>query len=360
MKVCIIGNSLTSLTLAKALVNKEIFVDIFYKNKNINVDKTRTIGISKSNINFFNNNISNINKILWPIKKIKIYSENSGDNELIGFEEQNSNLFSIINNFKIYSQLNSELNKIKYYKAKKDIPLKKLIKIGYDLIINCDPNHSITKKFFSKKFQKRYDSFAFTTIIDHKKLASNNTAIQIFTKKGPMAFLPVSNNKTSIVYSMRTKNDEHNLDIKKLINKFNSNFEIKKINKISKFELESFNLRKYYKLNILAFGDLLHKLHPLAGQGFNMSVRDIKKLLDLIDKKIKLGLALDQSVCIEFQKKTKSENFVFSEGIDFIYEYFNSENKIKNDFIDTSIKYIGKNKYINNYFKKIADKGFQI
>ena len=54
MKVCIIGNNLTSLTLAKALVNKEIFVDIFYKHENINLDKTRTIGLSKSNINFFN------------------------------------------------------------------------------------------------------------------------------------------------------------------------------------------------------------------------------------------------------------------------------------------------------------------
>ena len=52
MKICIIGNSLTSLTLAKALVKKEIFVDIFYKNKNTYFDKTRTIGISKSNINF--------------------------------------------------------------------------------------------------------------------------------------------------------------------------------------------------------------------------------------------------------------------------------------------------------------------
>ena len=28
----------------------------------------------------------------------------------------------------------------------------------------------------------------------------------------------------------------------------------------------------YYKDNILAFGDLLHKVHPLAGQGFNMSI----------------------------------------------------------------------------------------
>ena len=357
MKVCIIGNSLTSLTLAKALVNKEIFVDIFYKNKNINLDKTRTIGISKSNINFFNNKISNINKILWPIKKIRIFSENSGEKELIGFEEQNSHLFSIMNNYKIYSQLKSELYKIKYYKAKKDIPLKKLLKLGYDLIINCDSNHLITKKFFSKKFEKKYDSFAFTTTIDHVKLTSNNTATQIFTKKGPMAFLPISNYKTSVVYSMRIKSGEKNLDIEKLIEKFNSNFEIKRINKISKFKLKSFNLREYYKSNILAFGDLLHKLHPLAGQGFNMTVRDIKKLLDIINNKIELGLALDQSVCIEFQNKTKSENFVFSEGIDLIYEYFNSENKIKNNLIDTSIKYIGKNKYINDYFKKIADVG---
>ena len=72
MKVCIIGNNLTSLALAKALINKEIFVDIFYMNKKLNIDKTRTIGISQSNIDYFNKNLSNINKILWPIKKIYI------------------------------------------------------------------------------------------------------------------------------------------------------------------------------------------------------------------------------------------------------------------------------------------------
>jgi len=359
MKICIIGNSLTSLTLAKALVKKEIFVDIFYKNKNTYLDKTRTIGISKSNINFFINNISKINKILWPIKKIKIFSENSEDDELIAFEDQNNYLFSIMNNHQIYNQLNSELNKIKYYKAKKDIPFKNLINLGYDLIINCDPNHLITKKFFSKKFEKKYNSTAFTTIINHKKISSNNIATQIFTKRGPIAFLPISNDKTSIVYSMRIKAGEKNLDVDKLIRKFNPNFKIVKINKISKFKLNSLNLRNYYKSNILAFGDLLHKLHPLAGQGFNMSVRDIKNLLDVIDKKIELGLPLDESVCIEFQNITRSENFIFSEGIDFIYEYFNSKNKIKNNLIDKSIRYIGKHKYLNNYFKKIADVGLQ-
>ena len=54
MKVCILGDGLTSLTLAKALVNKKIFVDlIVLKRKICLLNKTRTIGISKSNVEFF-------------------------------------------------------------------------------------------------------------------------------------------------------------------------------------------------------------------------------------------------------------------------------------------------------------------
>ncbi len=358
MKVCIIGNSLTSLALAKALINNDIFVDIFYTNKKLHYNKTRTLGLSKSNIDYFNEHISDISKILWPIKEIKIFSENSGHKEIIKFQDQNSNLFSIIQNHKIYSRLISELNKSKYFKLRKYTTLKNLNKFQYNLLINCDYNHEITKKFFSKKFEKKYDGFAYTTIINHKKLSSNNFATQVFTNKGPLAFLPMSNDKTSIVYSLKKINN--NIDIKKIISKFNFHYKIIGINEISKFKLKSLNLRSYHRGNILAFGDLLHKLHPLAGQGFNMSIRDIKNLLEIIDYKIKLGLPLDQSVCSEFEKKVRSENFIFSEGVDFIYECFNSENKIRNSFIDTTVKYIGKNKLINKFFKKVADTGLQI
>ena len=48
------------------------------------------------------------------------------------------------------------------------------------------------------------------------------------------------------------------------------------------------SMRSYYYKNILAFGDLLHKLHPLAGQGFNMSIRDINELSKIIKKKLVL------------------------------------------------------------------------
>ena len=60
MKVCILGNGLTSLTLAKALVNIGVSTDVFLSKNDKKNDKSRTLGISKSNIEFFNKNILNI------------------------------------------------------------------------------------------------------------------------------------------------------------------------------------------------------------------------------------------------------------------------------------------------------------
>ena len=80
----------------------------------------------------------------------------------------------------------------------------------------------------------------YTTIIDHKK-TTNNTATQIFTKKGPLAFLPVSNSQTSIVYSVNEIQNKF-LDIKELIKKYNFKYEIEKINKIETFKLKGLNL----------------------------------------------------------------------------------------------------------------------
>ena len=69
MRVCILGVGLSSYTLAKALVNQNIYVDIFPQKKKFLQDKSRTLGISKSNVEFFNNSIININEISWKLKK---------------------------------------------------------------------------------------------------------------------------------------------------------------------------------------------------------------------------------------------------------------------------------------------------
>ena len=357
MKVCIVGGGLVSLTLAKALVNLGIYVDIYLNKKSKNHSKTRTLGISKTNIDFFNKNILDISKLLWEINKIEIYSDNLKDEKIFNFENENTQLFSIIKNHELYECIISKLNNDKLFKIKKKIDYKNLFKKNYKLIINCEHNNIIVKKFFHKKINKDYDSYAHTSIIEHKKLINNNSAVQIFTEKGPLAFLPISENQTSVVYSVQ---GSKRIDLENLIKKYNKKYLITKINNFSSLKLMSTTLRSYHFNNILAFGDLLHKLHPLAGQGFNMSIRDTKVLLDLIKFKINHGLELDKSLCKEFENKTKHKNYLFSNGIDFVYEFFNFENKINNPIFTKSLQLLGKNKYANNFIKKFADNGIVI
>ena len=335
MRVCILGASLSSLTLAKALVNENIYVDLLAPKKKIVLDKSRTIGISKSNIEFFNKHITNVRKIIWKLKKIEIYSENFKDQKLIEFKNNSHELFSIIKNFKLYQCLKESLNKDFLFKK---INLKKKINLieKYDLVINTDLSNPITRKYFSKKIIKKYNSFAYTTTIKHQNI-KNNVALQIFTKKGPLAFLPISTSETSIVYSLDGITKMKNENINDLIYKFNKKYKIKKIEKCKSFELKSLNLRSYYYKNLLAFGDLLHRIHPLAGQGFNMTLRDIKILLEIIKTKRDMGLPIDSSVNSEFEKIIKHKNYLFSSGIDLINEFFNLERKTnRNELLGSS------------------------
>ena len=354
MNVCIIGDGLISITLAKALVNQGIYVDIF-ASQNVNkINKSRTLALSKANVDFFNENILNISNLLWEINKIEIYSENLKDEKILNFENDKKNLFCIVKNHELYRNLILSLKRCSFFKKKNIINLKTQ---KYDLIINCDRNSFFSKKYFYKKLVKDYNSYAHTTIINHKRLIGNNTASQIFTKKGPLAFLPISETKTSVVYSFK---GSKNIDLENFIKKYNNKYSINKIEKIFYFELKSSELKKYYYKNILAFGDLLHKLHPLAGQGFNMSIRDIKLLLNLIRLKIDNGLELDNSICVDFEKHARHKNYLFSQSIDFVYEFFNLERKIKNPILIKSVRFLGKNKYINKIFTKFADNGLMI
>jgi 2-octaprenyl-6-methoxyphenol hydroxylase len=356
MTVCILGNGLTALTLAKALVNNKINVDVLYSKKNYKISDTRTIGISKNNIDFFNSNIINIEEIIWNLKKIEIFSENLNKERLINFETNNDQLFSTLKNDKLYNLLEKNLLKNKSFKSK-FISKKNLSFLNeYELIINCDPSNLITNRYFNKKIIKKYNSYAYTTIITHDQIL-NDTAFQIFTKKGPLAFLPISNRQTSIVYSLYNSMNQKEKKIDQLIKDKNFRYKIKSIDKINSFELKSLNLRSYYHDNILAFGDLLHKVHPLAGQGFNMTIRDIKILLEIVKKKLDVGLSLDSSVNSEFQKKLRHKNFIFSNGVDLIHEFFNFERKMKTNFLSKSVKLIGNYPSINKMFTKIADRG---
>ena len=353
MNVCILGNGLTSLTLAKSLVNKGICVDIISDKKKDKINFNRTIGISKINLDFFNREILDINKLSWDINKIEIYSENLNYERILNFQNDNQKLFSVIRNHELMDHLSKKLKRDKLCKFKKNLINQNILKRGYDLIINCEYSNFITKKYFLKRITKKYNNIAYTTVIKHSEV-DNDKAIQIFTSKGPLAFLPISKFETSVVYSVK---GNQKINFKDLIRFYNRFYNILHINNFSQFELQMSNLRNYYHDNILAFGDLLHKIHPLAGQGFNMTLRDIKIFSEIIQKKINLGLPLNISVINEFEKKSKHINYIFSNGIDFIYEFFNFERKTKSKILSKTIKFFGSNSDLNKKFIKIADNG---
>ena len=60
---------------------------------------------------------------------------------------------------------------------------------------------------------------------------------------------------------------------------------------------------------------------------------------------------------LEFQKRLRHKNFIFSNSIDFIHELFNIERKMKTSFLSKSVKLISNYPSINKMLTKIADRG---
>ncbi len=360
MKICLIGKNLTNFVLAKNLSNKNLDVDILFESHKEKKLSQRTLAISKENFNFLSK-INNRMKIkVWPIKNIKVYSYKKNLKELLEFKKKDKENFflvkyiDILKNFEKVCKLNKNIKfkKFNYHLKSKQSFLEK----NYKLIINSDKKNN----FNYKKIEKNYNSTAYTGILDHKIKKKNNEAVQIFTKYGPLAFLPLSETKTSIVFSILNSFKINENQIFDLIKKYNFNYKINKINKFEKAHIKFFMPKSYLNKNTLFFGDILHSIHPLAGQGFNMTIRDIKILSSLIDEKTELGLELDNSLFHDFEKKTKHLNYTFGLGIDFIHEFFKIDNKTNNLLSNSIFSILGKNKLLKKYANLIADKGINI
>ena len=362
MTVCLIGKSLTTLVLSKIFINKGIDVDIYYSNnKNLNKlsrTNSRTIGLSNHSIDFLEDEKILQKKNCWDIKQINLYKDKSPD-IFLNFKSKKSSFFMTSYNY-LYKTLETKIKKNKLVKFKKNVNEKQILNLkkkNYEIIIITDTNNLFFKKFFGNHYKKNYNSTAFTAIINHKK-KTNNIAEQYFTKFGPLAFLPISNTQTSIVFSIFDQNlikDE--LKIVNLIKYYNKSYKIKNIGELMKFPIYLSLSRNYYHKNILSFGDALHRIHPLAGQGFNMTLRDAKILSELIKKNLDLGLNLS-SVLEKFEKERKNTNFLFGIGVDFLHEFFKLLNKYNLKSVNKFFEFTNKNIFIKKRIESFADKGF--
>ena len=347
MNICLLGNNLTNLVLANIFLKKKINVDIIsLASAPVLKNTIRTIAISSENYKFLKENIKNFKNLGWPTSMIKIYSERNRSSELFEFKNKNQNNFYLLKYIEFYNLLKK--NKFIKYVKYKNYSFETIKKRNYNLIINSEHNNLITKKFFFKKMERNYKSLAHTAIIDHKKI-NNKIAIQIFTSSGPLAFLPLSNFQTSIVFSNNSNKLINKKEFLEIINKYNHKYFVKKISNIESFSIKFSHLRNYVYKNILSFGDLIHKVHPLAGQGFNMTIRDIKSLSLILDENIKLGIDDGETIAQKFQEHNKHVNFMYGVGIDSINSFFKLDNKLKNNLSQPIFKILKGNKFLNNY-----------
>jgi len=376
-KICIIGGSLTGLATAICLSKLNCEIDLIMGDYKRNFQSTRTVAISESNIDFLSSlNISAyLKKEMWPCSIMKLYTEDQNNKFSKIFELNHDNksqkILYMIENSKIMKLMEHKIDQIKSITVirnktvseVRNTGLLKSVKIEnnnytYNLLVICTGNNSNLVKgiFNDQTIENSYKETSITTILKHNAL-KNNTARQIFLENGILALLPISNNRTSIVLSIKKEKNHKELDIKKKILFYVNNYLKKTIfeTKINYRDLNFLIRDKYYKDRILLLGDALHMIHPFVGQGFNMTIRDLSCLEKKLKKNINLGLDIGSlDILSEFSDEIKPRNFVFSVSTDLLKNSF-SYKKLRNEML----RIVNKNNFVKDIFFNIADKGLE-
>tara|TARA_B100001121_G_scaffold63294_1_gene55522 strand:- start:169 stop:1275 length:1107 start_codon:yes stop_codon:yes gene_type:complete len=362
-RICIVGDGLTGLMTAVVLSRiPGVDISLIAKKRRKNLDK-RTTAISNTNFKFIQENIFRLdNNLFWPSKNIELFYETSKERvNFLNLKETHSNLMYVFENDKIKSILLKEIIKNKIKITSREMKSLKDLK-NYDLAILCLGTKSNIYENLTKlkSIKKDYKEIAVTGYVKHN-FKSLNTS-QFFLKEGPLAILPFSKNYFSIVWSLNKKFYENNSKkIKELVeNKLLEIFETKKSITVSNIQSYPISLnlkRQYHQKNILILGEGLHSIHPVAGQGFNLVLRDIKKLKEVIKHYVGLGISIKNSYALsDFYNSRKPENTIMGLGVDITHNFF-KENKFLDPVKKTILKQVSKSEFLKSLSKRISDKG---
>ena len=365
-RICIVGDGLSGLMSAIAINQlPEIEVSLVAKKTSKNLDK-RTTAISDTNFKFVKENIAILNKkLFWPSNKIELFYETNKEKiNFLNLSDKNSNLMYVFENDKIKNILLKEIRKNKIKVIRKEIKNLNEFK-NYDLTILClGAQSKIYNKIIKEKsIKKDYKEIAVTGYVKHK--FKNLNTCQYFLKEGPLAILPFSKNCFSFVWSLKKNYYESN--IKKIENLIkNKILEILKtkqnisLNNIQSYPITLCLKKNYYNKNILILGEGLHTIHPVAGQGFNLVLRDIKKLKEIIMYYAGLGISIKNSYALsDFYNSRKPENIIMGLGVDSTHNFF-KQNKYLDPFKEIIVKNISNNNTLKKLSKIISNQGLSL
>lgn len=153
------------------------------------------------------------------------------------------------------------------------------------LLIGADGGQSSIRQLLNISQQVTdYGQTALVTTVT-STLAHKNTAFERFTSSGPLALLPIAHKQSSVVWTRSTE------AAKTLLQSSETDFLAQlqacfgyKLGKLSlsapvrSFPLSLIRAEKMIAERVVIIGNAVHQLHPVAGQGFNLGLRDVVQL----------------------------------------------------------------------------------
>ena len=384
--ILIVGAGLTGLMTAYALSDLKVNIIIidklnFLSEKNNNFDM-RTTAIAEGSKEFFKEIKiwSKIKKFSEPIKDIKVI-DRTIDRGLDFFnQKKNKNLGYIVRNIRIKNTILKLIKKNKNIKLLNNFNLKKIlykdnsilcdldkIKIQSKLLIAADGKNSRVRNLLKTPiYEKKYNQKALVVNFHHTK-NHNSVAYELFFNSGPLAILPMKKTKknfysSSVIWS-HNKDYINNLysSEKKLLSAVleeKINMYIGEINEI--VDVQSFNLsahlnNTFYENRVLYVGDAAHSIHPIAGQGWNVGVRDIKKCLEIIKQNMELGLDIGSlNICEQYHNQRFYDSYSLFQITDKLNAIFLNDSLFINKLRKRGFELINKKKFIKNFITNFA------
>jgi len=163
--------------------------------------------------------------------------------------------------------------------------------IQTSLIIAADGGNSKVRQLLNIDTKlKDYQQTAIISNVSPGK-PHNNIAYERFTEQGPIAILPMTENRCSLVLSIHSDSKDAILSMNDtdFIQYLESRFGFRtggftKTSARSAYPLSLMETKEHVRQRVVIIGNAAHTIHPIAGQGFNLGIRDVATLADTISE----------------------------------------------------------------------------
>ena len=187
---------------------------------------------------------------------------------------------------------------------------------------------------------ERYDQHALIANIVFEK-PHNNIAYERFTDTGPLAILPLQaidgTNRGSLVWTLSVEQAAEFREMyeEQLLSLLQARFGFKlgKITNIGErfvYPLSLSLAKEQVRPGLALLGNVAHTLHPVAGQGLNLALRDARVLVDVLGKAMQQEAALgDMSMLSEYVARQEADQALTTQFTHNITKLFSSNNDAK-------------------------------